>query len=159
MRYLRLPIVVLSLAALSCRGGEPSSERVGNEVAIATVKHTSWPPLGGEITLCPATKIEMPEQGPRTPEFVCMIVSRAWAAILMNKDIPSLAARDSAGHPVSAEVSFWRDENGEQPPRARSVYWVVKFPSSKDKIGISVAVDSLTGKTLVHRDSEWIFKK
>jgi hypothetical protein len=108
----------------------------------------------GEADVCPDITITGPEHGPRDHDYVCMVSSRAWAAVMRDSTVRNLAKRDANGRPSSAEVSFWRDPNANDPPLPTVVYWIVTF-QAVDDINISVAVDSTSGRTLVHRDTEW----
>lgn len=152
-------LVATSLSLFACRAGDSSTASAVSKTSARTLALTGWDPVGGEVDLCPTIKLAMPERGPRNQEYVCMISSRAWAALTKDSAMLDLALRDASGKPPTGEVSFWRDENADEPPKPTLVYWVVKFPSAQDDIGISVAVDSLTGKTVIHRDSEWAVKK
>lgn len=159
MNHLCCFLFVVALGLSACRGGDSATASPATSAATRALTLAGWDPVEGEVDLCPDITLQMPERGPRDREYLCMVSSRAWAAVTKDSALLNLTLRNASGRPPSAAVSFWRDPNGNQPPEPTRVYWLVQFTSTNAEIGISVAVDSVSGKTRAHRDLGGIILK
>lgn len=129
------------------------------EVPTAKLRQMKWETVRNERDVCQHTALRMPQEGPQSTSLLCEVVSRAWTAITANPAALAVVNRDAAGSPVKAYLHFVRIPAalGAEAKFPETVGWQVDFPSAADTVGISVTVDSATGKAYPFADHRFGF--
>lgn len=152
MRRTLTTACALTLAISACKARDERGEFVLPPTVNASPQIVSWTPQQHERALCPWTQIRFQSTGQPTREYLCLLVSHAWAVLDTNAKLRPFASTDSAGRPRFADVDCARMDSPDIPKEQRSVRWVIEFPSTHaDSAGISVGVDSTSGTTQVYR--------
>ena len=143
---------VMLTALAACKA---SDSKVGNSIAppvVPEARLVSWTPATSERTLCGWTTIAVTASGSPSRDYMCAVVSHAWAALDTTPSFRGLAVTDTTGRPTHAQVGVSRMMTSDIPAEMRNVTWIIVFPSTHgDSAGISVQVDSASGHTLVYR--------
>lgn len=152
MRKRLVLVSALGLSMVACQSRDTSSNAAIDPAVHKAAVLTNWTPLRNELSVCPWASIRLAAAGPQSREYICEVVSRAWAALSMNDTLFATATRDSVGRPLTADVDFSRVDAPELPKEMRSADWVVIFPSNHaESAGISVRLDSATGTAQIYR--------